>query len=98
MMEEDQLFDFMKELQPMPKCPRLRDETGSQPARLKVLSKGGSRPGQGQGPKVSKKARTPRKSQAEGQEKRAQDREPKRTKKKEERSHLLQAPKEKKNS
>ena len=59
MREEDRLFDFMKRLQPTPKCPRLRDETSSKPARLKVLSKGGSR--QGQGPKVSKKARTPKK-------------------------------------
>ena len=29
MTEEDRLFDFMKGLQPTPKCPRLRGETGS---------------------------------------------------------------------
>ena len=55
MTEEDRLFDFLKGPQPTPKCPRLRGETGSQPARLKVLSQGESRPGQGQGPKVSKR-------------------------------------------
>lgn len=55
MTEEDRLFDFMKGLQPAPKCPRFRGGTGSQPARLKVLSQGKSRPGQGQGPKVSKR-------------------------------------------
>lgn len=55
MTEEDRLFDFMKGLQPAPKCPRLRAGTGSYPARLKVLSQGESRPGQGQGPKVSKR-------------------------------------------
>lgn len=29
MTEEDRLFDFMKGLQPTPKCPRLRGGTGS---------------------------------------------------------------------
>ena len=52
MTEEDRLFDFMKGLQPTPKCPRLR---GEQAARWKVLSQGESRPSQGQGPKVSKR-------------------------------------------
>ena len=62
----------------------------------KYLAKGGrdQAKGKGKGLKYRKKARTPRRSQAWGQEKRAQDQEPKRTEKKEERLHLLQAPKE----